>query len=95
MIGRSNRAASSVGVGLGLYSLVFDTQSPAHRLRATVESFNRPITIKDSIMSSIDFISARQILDSRGNPTLEADVILDDGNMGPGGGSQRGQHGRA
>jgi enolase len=33
-------------------------------------------------MSSIDFISARQILDSRGNPTLEADVILDDGNMG-------------
>src|SRR5476651_165012 len=33
-------------------------------------------------MSSIDFISARQILDSRGNPTLEAEVILDDGNMG-------------
>ena len=33
-------------------------------------------------MSSIDFIVARQILDSRGNPTLEADVILDDGNMG-------------
>src|SRR5476651_1510093 len=33
-------------------------------------------------MSSIDFISARQILDSRGNPTLEADVILDDGSMG-------------
>src|SRR6202046_1439972 len=33
-------------------------------------------------MSSIDFIVARQILDSRGNPTLEADVILDDGTMG-------------
>ena len=33
-------------------------------------------------MSSIDFIVARQILDSRGNPTLEADVILDDGIMG-------------
>jgi enolase len=33
-------------------------------------------------MSSIDFIVARQILDSRGNPTMEADVILDDGTMG-------------
>jgi enolase len=33
-------------------------------------------------MSSIDFIVARQILDSRGNPTLEADVILDDGTLG-------------
>jgi enolase len=27
-------------------------------------------------------IKAREILDSRGNPTLEADVILDDGTMG-------------
>jgi enolase len=33
-------------------------------------------------MSSIAFIVARQILDSRGNPTLEADVILEDGAMG-------------
>jgi enolase len=33
-------------------------------------------------MSSIEFILARQILDSRGNPTLEADVILDDGTLG-------------
>jgi enolase len=46
-------------------------------------------------MSSIDFISARQILDSRGNPTLEADVILDDGNMGRAGvpsGASTGEH---
>ena len=27
-------------------------------------------------------INAREILDSRGNPTLEADVILEDGSMG-------------
>ena len=27
-------------------------------------------------------IKAREILDSRGNPTIEADVILDDGTMG-------------
>jgi enolase len=46
-------------------------------------------------MSSIDFIVARQILDSRGNPTLEADVILDDGTMGRAGvpsGASTGEH---
>ena len=30
----------------------------------------------------IQSIQARQILDSRGNPTVEADVILEDGAMG-------------
>lgn len=33
-------------------------------------------------MSTIDIIEAREILDSRGNPTIEVDVILDDGSMG-------------
>lgn len=33
-------------------------------------------------MSIIDFIEAREILDSRGNPTVEVDVILEDGSMG-------------
>ncbi|HEY2377078.1 MAG TPA: phosphopyruvate hydratase [Gemmatimonadaceae bacterium] len=33
-------------------------------------------------MSQIVDIHAREILDSRGNPTVEADVILDDGVMG-------------
>jgi enolase len=32
--------------------------------------------------TNIDFIHARQILDSRGNPTLEVDVILEDGTIG-------------
>ncbi len=31
---------------------------------------------------SIEFIQGRQILDSRGNPTVEVDVILDDGTVG-------------
>ena len=31
---------------------------------------------------SIEFIQARQILDSRGNPTVEVDVILEDGTLG-------------
>ncbi len=33
-------------------------------------------------MSAIIDIHAREILDSRGNPTVEVDVILDDGTMG-------------
>ncbi|RYF79149.1 MAG: phosphopyruvate hydratase, partial [Chitinophagaceae bacterium] len=33
-------------------------------------------------MSYIAEIFARQILDSRGNPTVEVDVITDDGAMG-------------
>ncbi|HEX4124810.1 MAG TPA: phosphopyruvate hydratase [Tepidisphaeraceae bacterium] len=31
---------------------------------------------------SIEFIQARQILDSRGNPTVEVDVLLEDGTLG-------------
>lgn len=33
-------------------------------------------------MAKIQSVCARQILDSRGNPTVEADVILDDGSFG-------------
>jgi enolase len=33
-------------------------------------------------MSKIVKVTGREILDSRGNPTVEADVILDDGSMG-------------
>ena len=32
--------------------------------------------------TGIDFIDAREILDSRGNPTVEVDVVLDDGSIG-------------
>ena len=31
---------------------------------------------------AIEFIQGRQILDSRGNPTVEVDVILEDGTLG-------------
>ena len=33
-------------------------------------------------MAKISEVKAREILDSRGNPTIEVDVILSDGNMG-------------
>ncbi len=35
-------------------------------------------------MSLIKSIKARQVIDSRGNPTVEADVLLDDGSFGRG-----------
>ncbi|MGI9321039.1 MAG: phosphopyruvate hydratase, partial [Thiogranum sp.] len=33
-------------------------------------------------MAKIKNIQGREILDSRGNPTVEADVLLDDGSVG-------------
>jgi len=33
-------------------------------------------------MSTIQHVQGRQIIDSRGNPTVEVDVLLDDGTMG-------------
>ncbi|MDR2517002.1 MAG: phosphopyruvate hydratase [Spirochaetaceae bacterium] len=33
-------------------------------------------------MSIIEYVEAREILDSRGNPTIEVDVILEDGSQG-------------
>ena len=31
---------------------------------------------------AIEYIHGRQILDSRGNPTVEVDVVLEDGTLG-------------
>src|SRR5438477_1547005 len=45
---------------------------------------------------AIEFIQARQILDSRGNPTLECDVLLEDGTLGRAAvpsGASTGEHG--
>jgi len=33
-------------------------------------------------MSIIEYVNAREIIDSRGNPTVEVDVVLEDGSMG-------------
>jgi len=34
-----------------------------------------------AVLAAIDAIHARQILDSRGNPTIEVEVALDDGTQ--------------
>ena len=38
-------------------------------------------------MTAIVDIIGREILDSRGNPTVEVDVVLEDGSIGPRGGA--------
>src|SRR3974377_1096573 len=38
--------------------------------------------LRRNTMPVIEFINAREILDSRGNPTVEVDVVLDDGAWG-------------
>jgi enolase len=49
--------------------------------RANLLGVSRPIQ-KASPMTAIVDIAAREILDSRGNPTVEVDVTLEDGSMG-------------
>ena len=46
---------------------------------ASETSFNRK---EQTLMSAIVDIQAREILDSRGNPTVEVDVVLEDGSVG-------------
>ena len=38
-------------------------------------------TYQEQFLAAIDAIHARQILDSRGNPTVEVEVSLDDGTQ--------------
>jgi enolase len=40
------------------------------------------LTVRESAVASIEAVQARQILDSRGNPTVEVEVVLDDGSFG-------------
>jgi enolase len=40
-------------------------------------------------MTAIIDVHARQILDSRGNPTVEVEMLLEDGSMGRAAGSIR------
>ncbi len=43
---------------------------------------NRVTSQKEMLVPSIDVVVAREILDSRGNPTVEVEVGLDDGSTG-------------
>jgi enolase len=53
-----------------------------HRVVAQPNAVDATAAIYRSNMTEIVSISAREILDSRGNPTVEADVTLSGGAMG-------------
>src|SRR6478672_12110944 len=56
---------------------------PVPESEPTIDRNIKPISEeKKAIMSNIAEIRARQVLDSRGNPTVEAEVWLDDGTVG-------------
>src|SRR5512135_3830270 len=40
------------------------------------------MSAKGTLVASIDAVGAREILDSRGNPTVEVEIALDDGTTG-------------
>lgn len=53
--------------------------SPSCGSRTRVVLNNDAITTKENNVASIEAVGAREILDSRGNPTVEVEVALDDG----------------
>src|SRR6478609_2081407 len=57
---------------------------PMPESEPTIDRRSKPISKeeKKAIMSNISEIRARQVLDSRGNPTVEAEVWLQDGTVG-------------
>src|SRR3954465_16010653 len=83
-----------MGSGLGRRPPRFDSRSVAHTLAPPklqrplpdppFEVFGSygPINRKIPMSINIEFIKGRQVLDSRGNPTVEVDVVLEDGTIG-------------
>ncbi|MFD0782742.1 phosphopyruvate hydratase, partial [Micromonospora azadirachtae] len=41
-----------------------------------------PATTVGTVDAAIETVTARRIIDSRGNPTVEVDVVLADGSLG-------------
>ncbi len=52
------------------------------RTAAQVRAIASPAARSTEHVTAIIDIHARQILDSRGNPTVEVDVLLEDGSFG-------------
>src|SRR6476646_2491151 len=91
--GSADPSADSASLGLAL-SNVADARTASsiqdscadrlsHRLLVPGLRVANPGRIgKAAFVASIEFIGAREILDSRGNPTVEVEVVLDDGSEG-------------
>ena len=60
---------------------LMQTTLAPHR-RAAYPGLEPYLSSRESPMTAIIDIVAREILDSRGNPTVEVDVVLEDGSFG-------------
>ena len=49
--------------------------------RITTESSKHTPITEEFTVAFIEAVGAREILDSRGNPTVEVEVLLDDGTL--------------
>jgi enolase len=75
-------AKTYTGVGyLSGRRLTFNSSAPA-RVSVDDDSKNTSYKERHTSMSNIAEIHGRQVLDSRGNPTVEAEVWLQDGTVG-------------
>jgi len=59
-------------------SITTESQRSTHK----IPGIDAPCNVIDSLDLVIDTIVAREVLDSRGNPTVEAEVMLENGAMG-------------
>ena len=57
-------------------------REPADDDAAAARDEGRDASMSLSTNTTIELVDAREILDSRGNPTIEVDVVLGDGSVG-------------
>ena len=98
-------ASARSGAGRGVHATLGGQTGRARRLRPFRAAASltrsggaarlRPVSLTRAVMSTIIEVHAREILDSRGNPTVEAEVVLVERRAGPRGRAERRVHRRA
>src|SRR5690349_16951752 len=80
--GPSEGSSSDAPTGrLPKSAVSYHVQSPFRARRHLVKARQPPSAHRDTMTAIVDIIG-REILDSRGNPTVEVDVVLEDGSLG-------------
>ena len=67
---------------VAVFAKDFQLFAPAPKLKANLTRLDKEKIWRHFRMTKIANIKGREVLDSRGNPTVEADVILEDGTLG-------------
>src|SRR3954468_11053005 len=72
----------AISVAAFLANRTGEVTRPFPRRKLAVEARQNARSIPEAPMTAIVDIIGREILDSRGNPTVEVDVVLEDGSLG-------------